>query len=227
MKKQILSLTTAVLLAGAVTLTSCKKDDATAPVITLTGNQTVLINLHDTYNDAGAKASDDKDGDVTSTIVTSNMVNVDQCGNYTITYNVSDKAGNRATQVTRMVTVKSDNLASGIAGYAVHDVVTGATPSSNNGAYDYQVNVGQSSTDNDKIILSNFAGLGNSTSVYATVSGTVITIPSQTVAGSTVIISGTGTYNVTGTGIAGAKIVHFNYSAGSALGNGSADYTKN
>ncbi|MEO8761257.1 MAG: immunoglobulin-like domain-containing protein [Bacteroidia bacterium] len=225
MKKQILSVAAAVLLIGAVTLVGCSKADTTAPVITLTGDAAVTINLHDTYADAGATATDDKDGNITTTIATSNPVNADQCGNYTVSYSVSDKAGNAATVVTRIVTVKSDNLAGT---YAVHDVVTGATPSTNNGTFDYAVVVTQSSTDNDKIILSNFGGFGATSSVYANVNGTAITVPSQTcmATGAVVTVSGTGTYNVTGAGVAGAKIAQITYSATGGLGNGSATYTK-
>ena len=79
--------------------------DTTAPVITRLGSATVTLNVGGTYSDAGATAIDNVDGTITSSIVTVNPVNVNAAGTYTVTYNVSDAAGNAATQVTRSVTV--------------------------------------------------------------------------------------------------------------------------
>lgn len=79
--------------------------DTTPPVITLTGASTVQVTQGTTYTDAGATATDDTDGNITSSIVTVNNVNTANVGAYTVTYNVSDAAGNAATQVTRTVNV--------------------------------------------------------------------------------------------------------------------------
>lgn len=79
--------------------------DETAPTITLLGSSPVNMYQNATYSDAGATASDSYDGDITSSIVTTNPVNVATPGTYTVTYNVSDAAGNAATQVTRTVIV--------------------------------------------------------------------------------------------------------------------------
>jgi hypothetical protein len=78
--------------------------DVTAPVITLLGSPTVSIVAGTTYTDAGATATDDKDGSLTVT-VGGDTVDTATTGTYTITYNVSDAAGNAATEVTRVVTV--------------------------------------------------------------------------------------------------------------------------
>ncbi|MFC1801965.1 DUF5011 domain-containing protein [Patescibacteria group bacterium] len=91
------------------TSTSCSADcavaDTTSPVITLTGSSSVTVNQGATYNDNGATATDDVDGDITSNITTVNPVNTSIPATYTVTYNVSDAADNPATQVTRTVTV--------------------------------------------------------------------------------------------------------------------------
>ncbi len=79
--------------------------DIIKPVITLLGDSEVTITVGDTYTDAGATALDDVDGDITSGIVTVNLVDTNVVSGYTITYNVSDAAGNSATQVTRTVNV--------------------------------------------------------------------------------------------------------------------------
>ncbi|WP_282166082.1 immunoglobulin-like domain-containing protein, partial [Cellulophaga baltica] len=72
--------------------------DTTAPAITLVGAD-VTINQGQEYTDQGATALDDVDGDITTDIVVDNTVNKDVVGTYTVTYNVSDDAGNAATEV--------------------------------------------------------------------------------------------------------------------------------
>jgi hypothetical protein len=79
--------------------------DTTIPVVTLVGDATVSLELGTTYTDAGATASDNIDGDITGNITTVNPVDINTAGIYTLTYNVSDAAGNAAAQVTRVVTI--------------------------------------------------------------------------------------------------------------------------
>jgi hypothetical protein len=80
-------------------------NDTTKPVITLLGSATVTVDLNATYTDAGATATDNIDGTITSRIVKSGTVDTTKAGTYTLTYNVSDNAGNAATPVTRTVQV--------------------------------------------------------------------------------------------------------------------------
>ena len=80
--------------------------DTTKPVITLKGSATITITQGDNFTDPGATATDDKDGDITSKITKSGNVDTNKPGTYTITYNVSDSAGNKADPVTRTVVVK-------------------------------------------------------------------------------------------------------------------------
>jgi len=90
--------------------------DTTAPVITLVGLSEIIVKLGTSYTDAGATATDNVDGDLTTSIVTVNPVNINTTGIYTITYNVSDAEGNAATEVTRTVRVmifSTTNLSSG------------------------------------------------------------------------------------------------------------------
>jgi hypothetical protein len=75
------------------------------PVITLSGENNIHVPFGGPYNDAGATALDNVDGDLTADIVKTGTVDVDTPGDYTITYNVSDNAGHSATPVTRTVTV--------------------------------------------------------------------------------------------------------------------------
>ncbi|WP_298500593.1 immunoglobulin-like domain-containing protein, partial [uncultured Algibacter sp.] len=64
------------------------------------------LNVGDTYSEQGATATDDLDGDITANIVIGgDVVDTNTAGTYLITYNVSDAAGNPATQVVRTVNV--------------------------------------------------------------------------------------------------------------------------
>ena len=83
--------------------------DDTSPVITLLGANPLSLSVGDTYIDPGATASDNVDGDITSNIIVAgDTVNTAVEGAYVVTYDVSDSAGNPATQVTRTVNVIND-----------------------------------------------------------------------------------------------------------------------
>ena len=104
MKKSFYTL----LLLIIICLVSCKKNntDKTPPVITLIGSSEVIVETGTSYTDAGATALDDTDGDITSRIVVYNPVDVNiDNSTYYVTYNVSDNAGNVATEVKRKVKV--------------------------------------------------------------------------------------------------------------------------
>ena len=79
--------------------------DIIAPVITLIGDLEVTITVGDTYADMGATALDETDGYIAADIVVVNSVDVNIVGDYIITYNVSDVAGNNAVEVTRFIHV--------------------------------------------------------------------------------------------------------------------------
>ncbi|MAD98701.1 MAG: hypothetical protein CMB99_15365 [Flavobacteriaceae bacterium] len=114
--------------------------DTTAPVITLTGDATVNIEIGSTYNDAGATANDDTDGDITGNINTVNPVNTSVAATYTVTYNVSDAAGNAATEVTRTVNVIDVALSGTPTNASCSDATDGSvalTPSGGTAPYVY------------------------------------------------------------------------------------------
>ena len=85
--------------------------DTVAPVITLAGSATINVVVGGTFTDPGVTASDNVDGDISSSVVVAgDAVNTNTAGTYIITYNVSDAAGNAATQVTRTVVVAVDTV---------------------------------------------------------------------------------------------------------------------
>ena len=79
--------------------------DTVVPVITLTGDAVVTIEVDATYTDAGASALDNIDGDLTTSIVETGTVDASTVSVYTLSYNVTDAAGNAAMEVTRTVNV--------------------------------------------------------------------------------------------------------------------------
>ena len=71
--------------------------DKTAPEIVLNGKNEITMYVGDKYNDDGAKATDNYDGDITDKIETDNKVDSSKIGEYTITYKVVDSSNNEAS----------------------------------------------------------------------------------------------------------------------------------
>jgi hypothetical protein len=79
--------------------------DQTKPVITLNGSDTVRVEVYGTYTEDGAKATDNKDGNITNAIVINGTVNTSVLGTYILTYSVNDISGNHAVK-NRVVIVR-------------------------------------------------------------------------------------------------------------------------
>nr|WP_145162954.1 S-layer homology domain-containing protein [Paenibacillus terrae] len=85
--------------------------DTVAPVITLKGEGTVTLAYGADYVDAGVTITDNKDTGLKAKVTYSkdgkvvDKIDTEVAGTYTIHYNVSDAAGNRAKEVTRTVVV--------------------------------------------------------------------------------------------------------------------------
>ena len=76
--------------------------DATAPVITLNGSNSMSVSQDSVFTDPGATAMDNVDGSVAVTV--SGSVNTAVPGTYTLTYSATDVAGN-SSSTTRTVIV--------------------------------------------------------------------------------------------------------------------------
>lgn len=101
--------------------------DIIKPEITMLGERTTVVTSGAVYTDLGATAWDDRDGDITKNIVTTlrdaadsiiqiinnttgssiQIVDTKVPGTYTITYTVSDKAGNKAEEIRRVIVAPS------------------------------------------------------------------------------------------------------------------------
>ena len=79
--------------------------DTTAPVITLMGDNPRTLTQGTGYSEPGFTAMDNVDGNITSSVAVTGIVNSNAVGQYTLSYNVSDAAGNPAVTVTRTVNV--------------------------------------------------------------------------------------------------------------------------
>ena len=85
--------------------------DTTPPVITLNGSSTIELTVGDTWSDPGATATDNVDGDLTSSISITGTVDASTVGTYTLTYSVTDAASNSAS-TTRTVIVNQAVISS-------------------------------------------------------------------------------------------------------------------
>ena len=81
--------------------------DSIGPVITLIGDTIMVMEVGNIFADAGAMATDTVDGDLTSTILVTGVVDTSAVGAYTLRYTVSDMSNNEAIAVTRTVIVEA------------------------------------------------------------------------------------------------------------------------
>jgi len=99
--------------------------DTVPPKITLLGEHPYTIQRGGTYDDPGAAATDDVDGDISANLVVDDSeVDTDQVGSYQVTYNVEDASGNAAVEVIRTVMV----IAGGDPQHGENDILTFAVP---------------------------------------------------------------------------------------------------
>ena len=80
------------------------ESDTDAPVIIITGLTNIQLTVDETYTEQGATCEDNVDADKPAT-VGGDTVDTSTVGQYTVTYDCTDTAGNVATQVLRTVNV--------------------------------------------------------------------------------------------------------------------------
>jgi hypothetical protein len=198
---------------------AAKKDDGTClytPIITLNGNSSVSVNVGATYNDAGATAVN-KDGSAV-TVTTTSTVNTLIKGTYTVTYTATNANGTTTAQRTVNVVIGQENWL----------VTWGLT--SNCGATAFPlanapvITAGGNATSLNIDNMFNIIG-GTAT---ATISGSSVNIPQQTVDATIgqITFSGTGSMNDQGNQI----VITYTYDNNAPFIGGSgtctATYTK-
>ncbi|CAN5201855.1 hypothetical protein BH09BAC5_BH09BAC5_04820 [soil metagenome] len=199
MKKHLFTFASVAMIAGVLSFSSCKKDDTTAPSITVTGGNAQTISLNSTFANPSATASDDVDGDLSTSVSVTGTVNPNLAGDYTLTYTVSDAAGNTATQAV-VITVAND--ADFLAGtYAADDTcqVSWVSP--------YSMSWTASTTVNNQVTINNLSNFGSSYNITANRVASTLTFPTpQTIGTLGSFNSGNGTFTANGTTVSGSII---------------------
>jgi len=72
-------------------------------VLTLIGDSEIRLLVGEDYNELGATAIDERDGNITSEIKITSNVNISQAGIYEVIYEVADKAGNKAEAIRKVI----------------------------------------------------------------------------------------------------------------------------
>ncbi len=91
------------------------REDSTPPIIQLNGGD-VSLSVGESYQELGATANDDRDGDISNNIVIDSDVNTSEIGAYHVHYNVDDSAGNHAQERIRNVHVRAEQNSTGYYG---------------------------------------------------------------------------------------------------------------
>lgn len=97
--------TNAGALKSAPVISQIGGPDNTPPVITLLGDNPLTLEQGAPYQEPGYTATDNVDGDVRNRVRVIGVVDITQPGQYTLTYLVSDRAGNEAAPAQRIVEV--------------------------------------------------------------------------------------------------------------------------
>jgi len=97
-----------VITATPISGASITVINTIVPEITLVGDAVISLEFGAGYIDAGATALDGTDGDITENITIEGEVDINTVGEYTLTYNVINAAGNAATPTTRTVHVTAN-----------------------------------------------------------------------------------------------------------------------
>jgi len=100
-------------VASAAVKLTLLQTDTTPPIITLKGDNPQMIYLGEEYQELGATAIDNQDGDLTSQIEIIAEVDTHKLGDYLVKYRVSDSSNN-SISVTRLVRVIPIQDSSGI-----------------------------------------------------------------------------------------------------------------
>ena len=84
-----------------------KKEDKESPVITIKGEKNIYVELNGQYNDEGATAVDNCDGEVK--VEVSNPVDTSKEGTYNVIYTAKDSSGNESKEEREVKVIQHEN----------------------------------------------------------------------------------------------------------------------
>jgi hypothetical protein len=199
--KRLLSLPAMLTIGTLMLLTLSCAEDITKPTITLTSGNVMYLAHGSAYNEPGFTANDPEDGDLTSQVTVSGTVDANMAKTYTITYSVSDKAGNSATAERKVIVRHTKNsLAGNYQGTEACNPPGSSAP--------YSCSVSAAAGTEFTITLNNLGNYGVPANIQATLTGEnslTFLILQQVVNGIT--FTGNGNVNAAGT------IVNASYTA--------------
>jgi len=186
--KSIKTLTTLSLVV-CFAFVGCKKDK-NPPTVTVTGANPMSIEIGGTYSELGATAAN-PDGSSATVTTSGSVSSTTTTGTHTITYSAENEYGTGTA--TRTVNI--------VVGQGTY--VSTYNLTSDCGAGEFPINASQEGvalSTPDSLMFDNFFNAVGGTAV-ATISGSAITFPNQTIntIGGDIIFDGAGTMNSTGT----------------------------
>ncbi len=84
-------------------------DDKEYPTLVLSKASTYFLKVNSTYIEPGFSAKDNIDGDITGKVKVKSNVDTSKSGEYTVEYEVSDRAGNKTKMVRKVIVYGSLN----------------------------------------------------------------------------------------------------------------------
>ena len=150
-------------------------NDVTPPVITLIGDTEVFVDVGSVYEDFGATALDETDGNLTPFIDDGGSldeVDTSEPGEFIIKYDVEDFSGNKAVQVTRKVIVQSSDpfnkwaQANGLSQLSVEDRAPVADPDHDGVPNLLEYALGGDPVRSNRAILPTFDNSGDNIKIF-------------------------------------------------------------
>ncbi len=189
-----------LLILPIFLLFSCNESDDSVPIITLKSSDSLSHVLNQVYVDPGATAIDETDGDISSSIYIDNQVNENLVGEYTVTYNVVDQAGNEAKPASRWVYVYNTASVYDSLYYVNEQKIFPEYEE-----YNYSNFIVADTSVNQRVYISSLAGnLGQF--IYADITDSVIVIPFQLAQ-----YDSLNSYTIQGDGIINDSVVKLKY----------------
>jgi len=126
--------------------------DAHEPVLQLKGSEKVMVVINSEYKDPGYSAIDDIDGDITNRVTIAGEVDTTTLGSYTLTYNVTDSAGNLARVRRTVEVIEAGALNSSVKNFSLNgyfeNTILKATKEDTTEKFNSLIWVGDSIIDN-------------------------------------------------------------------------------